>query len=134
MTSKRLTYGTVDRSYGMRLATTPPDRDGPIWMVGPFVARGRLTPERQEAEEDDGDGKSGCFRHAHGKGRAPSLGALEVELEVVRLRQLRHDRQPDPYAVRAGREERLKDLVVFFHRDPRTLIDHAHHDLIIGSG
>ena len=30
MTSKRLTYGTVDRSYGMHLATTPPDRDGPI--------------------------------------------------------------------------------------------------------
>ena len=33
MTSKQPTYGTVDRSYGMRLATTPPDRDGPIWMV-----------------------------------------------------------------------------------------------------
>ena len=26
-------YGTVDRAYGMRLATTPPDKDGPVWMV-----------------------------------------------------------------------------------------------------
>ena len=26
-------YGTVDRDYGMRLATTPPDEDGPVWMV-----------------------------------------------------------------------------------------------------
>ena len=28
-----LSYGTVDREYGMRLATTPPDEDGPVWMV-----------------------------------------------------------------------------------------------------
>jgi uncharacterized protein (DUF1330 family) len=26
-------YGTVDREYGRRLATTQPDQDGPIWMV-----------------------------------------------------------------------------------------------------
>ena len=26
-------YGLVDRDYGMRLATTPPDEDGPVWMV-----------------------------------------------------------------------------------------------------
>ncbi len=26
-------YGTVDRDYGMRLATTSPDEDGPVWMV-----------------------------------------------------------------------------------------------------
>ena len=26
-------YGTVDREYGMRLATTPSDQDGPVWMV-----------------------------------------------------------------------------------------------------
>ena len=26
-------YGTVDKEYGMRLATTPPDADGPVWMV-----------------------------------------------------------------------------------------------------
>ena len=26
-------YGVVDREYGLRLATTPPDGDGPVWMV-----------------------------------------------------------------------------------------------------
>jgi hypothetical protein len=26
-------YGTVDRDYGLRLATTPPEEDGPVWMV-----------------------------------------------------------------------------------------------------
>ncbi len=26
-------YGTIDRDYGMRLAMTPPDEDGPVWMV-----------------------------------------------------------------------------------------------------
>ena len=26
-------YGTVDRDYGLRLATTPPEDDGPVWMV-----------------------------------------------------------------------------------------------------
>jgi hypothetical protein len=26
-------YGQVDRSYGLRLATTSPDEDGPVWMV-----------------------------------------------------------------------------------------------------
>ncbi len=26
-------YGQVNRDYGMKLATTPPDEDGPVWMV-----------------------------------------------------------------------------------------------------
>ena len=26
-------YGTVNREYGMQLAMTPPDEDGPVWMV-----------------------------------------------------------------------------------------------------
>ncbi len=26
-------YGQVNREYGMKLATTPPDEDGPVWMV-----------------------------------------------------------------------------------------------------
>jgi hypothetical protein len=35
MTTSGLTvrYGAVDRGYAMRLATTPTDQDGPIWMV-----------------------------------------------------------------------------------------------------
>lgn len=26
-------YGTIDHEYGIRLATTPPEDDGPVWMV-----------------------------------------------------------------------------------------------------
>ena len=40
-------YGTVDRDYGMRLATTPPDEDGPVWMVN-------LMKYREVAEYADG--------------------------------------------------------------------------------
>ena len=40
-------YGTVDRDYGMRLATTPPDEDGPVWMVN-------LMKYREVADYPDG--------------------------------------------------------------------------------
>jgi hypothetical protein len=33
MSTNNPTYGTVDQEYGMKLATTPPDSDGPVWMV-----------------------------------------------------------------------------------------------------
>ena len=33
MSTNSPSYGQVDRDYGMRLATTPPDEDGPVWMV-----------------------------------------------------------------------------------------------------
>ncbi len=40
-------YGQVDRDYGMRLATTPADEDGPVWMVN-------LMKYRALAEYADG--------------------------------------------------------------------------------
>ena len=41
-------YGTVDRDYGMRLATTPHNEDGPIWMVN-------LMAYREVADYDAGN-------------------------------------------------------------------------------
>ena len=39
----RVRYGQVDREYGLRLATTASDDDGPIWMVNDELPReGRL--------------------------------------------------------------------------------------------
>ena len=58
MTSKRLTYGTVDRSYGMRLATTPPDRDGPIWMVNLMRYRAEAV-YRKVSDAGPGSGVTG---------------------------------------------------------------------------
>jgi hypothetical protein len=40
-------YGTVDREYGMKLATAPPDEDGPVWMVN-------LMKYREVADYADG--------------------------------------------------------------------------------
>lgn len=40
-------YGTVDREYGMRLATTPTAEDGPVWMVN-------LMKYRETADYADG--------------------------------------------------------------------------------
>lgn len=40
-------YGTIDTEYGGRLASTPPDEDGPVWMVN-------LMKYREVAEYTDG--------------------------------------------------------------------------------
>ena len=58
MTSKQPTYGTVDRSYGMRLATTPPDRDGPIWMVNLMRYRAEAV-YREVSDTGPGSGVTG---------------------------------------------------------------------------
>jgi uncharacterized protein (DUF1330 family) len=47
MSTNRPRYGQVDREYGMRLATTPPDEDGPVWMVN-------LMKYREVAQYEDG--------------------------------------------------------------------------------
>ncbi|MCE9621461.1 MAG: hypothetical protein K8R99_03840 [Actinomycetia bacterium] len=46
-TTNEVRYGKVDREYGKRLATTPPDEDGPVWMVN-------LMSYRDRAEYTDG--------------------------------------------------------------------------------
>lgn len=33
MAPHKPTYGTVDREYGQRMFTMPPEQDGPVWMV-----------------------------------------------------------------------------------------------------
>jgi hypothetical protein len=40
-------YGQIDRTFAMKLATTPPDADGPIWMVN-------LMKYRAKADYADG--------------------------------------------------------------------------------
>lgn len=45
-------YGVIDREYGLRLASTPPDEDGPVWMVN-------LMRYRAHADYGDGDGGDG---------------------------------------------------------------------------
>jgi hypothetical protein len=40
-------YGIIDQAYGMKLATTPGDEDGPVWMVN-------LMKYREVADYADG--------------------------------------------------------------------------------
>ena len=42
-------YGTIDHDYGMRLATTTPDEDGPVWMVN--LMRYRETAQYADGRE-----------------------------------------------------------------------------------
>ncbi|MEY4339778.1 MAG: hypothetical protein RLZ14_1628 [Actinomycetota bacterium] len=44
---QKVRYGQIDHEYGMKLATTPPEDDGPIWMVN-------LMKYREKADYADG--------------------------------------------------------------------------------
>ena len=50
-------YGQIDYDYGRRLATTPPEDDGPVWMVN-------LMCYRETADYADGRGSSISGREA----------------------------------------------------------------------
>ena len=43
----RVRYGTIDHEYGLKLATTEPGDDGPVWMIN-------LMKYREVAEYGDG--------------------------------------------------------------------------------
>ncbi|MFZ9042872.1 MAG: hypothetical protein ACO225_14470 [Ilumatobacteraceae bacterium] len=68
-------YGTVDTEYGVRLATTPPDQDGPIWMVN-------LMKYRETAEYADGRASTISGREADDE-YAPVDVLTDIGAEVV---------------------------------------------------
>jgi hypothetical protein len=71
----RATYGQVDKAYGLRLATTPPEEDGPIWMVNLM----RYHEEAQYA-----DGTSGGLTGKEADDRYAPLDVLHaIGAEVV---------------------------------------------------
>lgn len=54
-------YGQVDRDYALRLATTPPEDDGPIWMVNLMAYRERAV---YDGAESDVSGREADDRYA----------------------------------------------------------------------
>jgi len=70
-------YGRVDREYGLRLASTPPDDDGPVWMVN-------LMKYRETADYADGRDRPISGREADDL-YAPleSLAAVGAEIVFV---------------------------------------------------
>ncbi len=70
-------YGTVDRDYGAKLATTPPDQDGPVWMVN-------LMKYRETADYGDGRDSSISGRDADDLS-SPVESLTAVGAEIVFL-------------------------------------------------
>jgi hypothetical protein len=68
-------YGTVDREYGMKLATTRPEDDGPVWMVN-------LMKYRTTAEYADGRSTTMSGREAD-DAYAPLEQLAKLGAEVV---------------------------------------------------
>ena len=84
MTTTAPGYGQVDRDYAMRMATCPPEEDGPVWMVNLMHYRGEAVYA---------DGKSGISGREADERYAPldilsDLGAEvafmgEVEQQIL---------------------------------------------------
>ncbi len=55
-------YGQVDRDYGLRLATTPPAEDGPVWMVN--LMKYREVAEYADGRESEISGREADDRYA----------------------------------------------------------------------
>ena len=68
-------YGKIDHEYGLRLATTPPEDDGPVWMVN-------LMKYREVAEYADGRESAISGRQADDE-YAPLASLAAVGAEVV---------------------------------------------------
>ncbi|MFM8972590.1 MAG: hypothetical protein ACKOOG_08115 [Actinomycetota bacterium] len=68
-------YGTIDRDYAIRLATTPPENDGPIWMLN-------LMRYREVAEYRDGR-ESGISGQEADDAYAPTDVLRDIGAEVA---------------------------------------------------
>jgi len=75
MSSNRPSYGQIDRAYAMHLATTPPEEDGPVWMVN-------LMHYREQAAYDDGNPKGLSGQEADDR-YAPLDVLADIGAEVV---------------------------------------------------
>jgi hypothetical protein len=69
-------YGTVDQDYALRLATTPPDEDGPVWMVN-------LMKYREVAAYADDDGRPAVSGREADERYAPLDVLAAIGAEVV---------------------------------------------------
>lgn len=72
---QHIRYGQIDKEYGMKLAFTPPEDDGPVWMVN-------LMSYREKA--DYADGRASDISGREADDRYAPLGPLKaIGAEVV---------------------------------------------------
>jgi hypothetical protein len=115
-------YGTVDRDYGRRLATTPPDEDGPIWMVN-------LMKYRAVADYGDSSAAAISGREADDL-YAPLEVLTDIGAEVVFVADV--DQQllgDDPVWDRVGVVKYpSRRAFIDMQRRPDFLARHVHKD------
>lgn len=79
------TYGTPDPEYGLTLATTAPEDDGPVWMVN-------LMKYKEQADYGDGESRGRTGREADDKytpiGPLTAIGAEIVYVAEVEMTPL----------------------------------------------
>ena len=101
-------YGQVDRDYAARLATTPADEDGPVWMINLMHYRDRA---------DYGDGSTSGISGREADDRYAPLGPLAaIGAEIVFVADVDAQLLGDAPEVGPGRDREVPDPAVV-HRD-----------------
>jgi hypothetical protein len=117
-------YGTVDRDYGLRLATCDPAEDGPIWMVN-------LMKYRAVADYADSASDSEPISGLAADDRYAPVGVLaEIGAEVAFLGTVEHQfLNPEPLWDRVGvvRYPTRRSFIDMQRRDDFKQ-QHAHKD------
>jgi hypothetical protein len=68
-------YGQIDHDYGLKLATTPPEEDGPVWMVN--LMKYRDKADYADGRSDDVSGREADDRYT------PLASLAGVGAEIV---------------------------------------------------
>ena len=89
-------YGKVDHEYGLTLATTEPDEDGPVWMIN-------LMKYKEQADYGDGESQGRTGREADDAytpvGPLTAIGAEIVYVAEVESTPLGDGTQWDRVAI-----------------------------------
>ena len=94
--ARTVRYGSIDPQYATRLATTPPERDGPVWMVNLMSYRDRA--EYADGRETTLTGRDADDRYAP-LGPLAAVGARVVFFAEVESQLLGSDPRWDRVAV-----------------------------------
>ncbi len=101
-------YGQIDHGYGLRLATTAPDDDGPVWMIN-------LMSYRDAA--DYADGRDAAITGREADDEYTPLGPLAaVGAEVVFVADVE-----DQFLGEEPQWDRVAVAMKCMHVDPRRI-------------
>ena len=80
---QQVRYGQINREYGMKMFTMPPEEDGPIWMVN-------LMSYREKA--DYADGREADYSGKEADDKYAPLGPLKaIGADIGQIQRLGSD-------------------------------------------